>query len=510
MKKVFVLFPIDLYDDTTYITGTKVFLVEEDIYFNRSDRSLGSMRFNILKPIYHRASMRSYYDKLKSKGINCTYIEYNDDWISQVKRYIKDNDSFVQFFDPVDRTLEKKLNKNFDQYDIINTPRFILTNEELETYDGPVRQTSFYVWNRKIKNILIDKSSSSGFGGKMTYDTENRSRPYQGIEDDVQDDPTYDNNEYLKEARRYVKKKFDLKDFRIWGEDDFSSIRVKFPIDTAGARSRLKYFIKNNIDYFGNYQDVFLNNKEKLLLFHSGLSPMINIGLLTPEEVIDAVIDYFNKSSNKKKIIHNVEGFVRQILGWREFCRYVYHSHSDKYTGMNFFDSNENLSKDWYDATTGVSPVDTCIEKAFRYGYLHHIERLMVVCNFMTITHVKPSQMYKWFMEFSLDSYDWVMEFNVYCMGSYSDGGTFTTKPYISSSQYLLKMSDYSRYNKISNDTDDSDDSDVLKDIATVRSWADEWDQLFWKFIKKHKNKIKKIGRLANLVKYIKQNLKGR
>lgn len=504
MKKVSVLFPIDLYNDTSYIVGTKVFLVEEDIYFNRSDKSLGSMRFNILKPIYHRASMRSYYDKLKSKGIKCTYIEYNDDWISQVKQYIKDNKSFVQFFDPVDRALEKKLDKNFDQYDIINTPRFILTNEELSTYDGPIRQTSFYVWNRKTKNILID-NSSGGIGGKMTYDTENRSRPYQGIEDDIQDDPVYDNNKYVKEAHQYVKKKFDLNDFRIWGEEDFSSIQIKFPIDTAGARSRLKYFIKNNIDYFGNYQDVFLNNTDNSLLFHSGLSPMINIGLLTPEEVIDAVIDFFNKSSNKKKIIHNVEGFVRQILGWREFCRYVYHSHSDKYIGMNYFDSNEILARGWYDASIGIAPVDTCIEKAFRYGYLHHIERLMVVCNFMTISHVKPSQMYKWFMEFSLDSYDWVMEFNVYSMGSYSDGGTFTTKPYISSSQYLLKMSDYSRYNKINNDNN----SDVSENI-TIERWADRWDLLFWKFIKKHKNKIKKIGRLANLVKYINQNLKSR
>jgi deoxyribodipyrimidine photolyase-related protein len=497
MKKVSVLFPIDLYDDISYITGTKVFLVEENIYFNRADKSLGSMRFNILKPIYHRASMRSYYDRIKSKGINCTYIEYNDDWIDRVKQYIKSNNSFVQFFDPVDRTLEKKLNKNFDQYDIINTPRFILTNEELEQYDGPVRQTSFYVWNRKTKNILIDDSSPSrGFGGKMTYDVDNRSRPYPGIEDDIQNDPTYDNNEYVKEAQRYVKKSFDMNDFRIWGEDDFSSIQIKFPIDTTGARSRLKYFIKNNINYFGDYQDVFLNNTDDSLLFHSGLSPMINIGLLTPEEVIDAVIDYFNKSSNKKKIIHNVEGFVRQILGWREFCRYVYHSHSDKYIGINFFDSNETLTKEWYDGSIGIAPVDTCIEKAFRFGYLHHIERLMVVCNYMTISHIKPLHMYKWFMEFSLDSYDWVMEFNVYCMGSYSDGGSFTSKPYISSSQYLIKMSDYSRYDK--------------NDNGSITRWADDWDQLFWKFIKKHKNKIKKIGRLANLVKYIKQNLSKR
>jgi deoxyribodipyrimidine photolyase-related protein len=182
--------------------------------------------------------------------------------------------------------------------------------------------------------------------------------------------------------------------------------------------------------------------------------------------------------------LNNVEGFIRQILGWREFCRYMYEHHNDKYLNKNFFNSNKQINNTWYTGTTNIRPIDCCIEKAFRFGYLHHIERLMIVANYMTIAEIDPQDVYRWFMEFSLDSYDWVMYYNVYCMATYSDGGQFTSKPYISSSNYLIKMSNY-----------------------TKEDWCDQWDLLFWRFIEKHKNKIKKIGRIANLVKYSKKNI---
>jgi deoxyribodipyrimidine photolyase-related protein len=211
---------------------------------------------------------------------------------------------------------------------------------------------------------------------------------------------------------------------------------------------------------------------------------MINIGLITPDEVINSILNYFDNltKNEKKKKINDVEGFIRQILGWREFTRYMYEYHSDKYLNKNFFKATKLLSNKWYDGTTGIEPLDICINKAFKYGYLHHIERLMVVANYMTLSGIKPLEMYRWFMEFSLDSYDWVMEYNIYCMASYSDGGQYTSKPYISSSAYILKMSNY-------------DKSGI---------WLEKWNKLFWDFLAKHKNKIKKIGRLSMLLKYLK------
>jgi len=492
LDSVFVLFPIDLYDDMSYIKHSKVFLVEEELYFNRSSKKLGELKFNILKPIYHRATMRAYYDKLKTHN-ECEYIELNKNWVGEVQRYIKKHKiDKLLFFDPVDRYLEEKIKKNFNQYIVMNTPRFILTTEDMEDYDGALRQTSFYSWIRKKEQILLDEKGKF-IGDKLTFDKENRKSPYKGIENNLFPDGDFTNNIYVVEAFRYVKKMIPSDDVLLWGglkdaKDIFETeLMIKFPIDTNGAKIRLKYFIKNKMSEFGDYQDVFLQKSPEIdsnndsLLFHSGISPMMNIGLITPEEVVQEIVKYYENLSpdSQKKYFHNVEGFVRQIIGWREFSRFTYEYHSDKYLDKNFFNAKNKLNKSWYTAKTDIEPIDDCIEKAFKYGYLHHIERLMVVGNYMTLTQIDPLQMYKWFMEFALDSYDWVMEYNIYCMASYSDGGKFTTKPYISTSNYLIKMSNYE------ND-----------------EWSKEWDHLFWVFMKKHQTKMKKIGRLANLVKY--------
>jgi deoxyribodipyrimidine photolyase-related protein len=487
-----VLLPVDLYHDIQLLKNSKVFLVEEEHYFNRSAKKHGSMRFNILKPVYHRATMRSYYDLLISKKIDCVYIDIKKDWTKIVKSYVDKTETQLNFYDPVDRYVEKIIDSNFESYDIINTPRFILTTEDMETYQGAIRQTSFYGWIRKFKNILMDASDPNNqvpVGGKLTYDIDNRKKPYQGIEDDVDDHNTFTNNKYVVDAFKYVKNTFKNSDFRLWGlgmndVDNLSDadIILKFPIDRKGSLVRLKHFIKDNLFRFGDYQDVMISDEENSFVFHSALSPMMNVGLLTPSEVVTTVLDCFNdlRQTDQKKKINDVEGFIRQILGWREFTRYMYQHHSDKYLDKNHFNARKRLTNEWYNGTTGIVPIDLCIKKAFRFGYLHHIERLMVISNYMTLAGILPSQMYRWFTEFSLDSYDWVMEYNIYCMASYSDGGQFTSKPYISTSKYILNMSNF----------------------APDHYWTDIWDNMFWSFLNKHKSKIKKIGRLSMLLKY--------
>ena len=472
---IFVLFPVDLYNDINILKNSKVFLVEESHYFNRSEDKIN---FNILKPIYHRASMKVYYDYLKSKKIKCQYIDVNKNWIKIIKAYLKNNiHNILSFYDPVDRYIENIIHENFDSYDIINSQRFILTTEEMSSYHGVLRQTSFYQWIRILKNVLVD-SDSKPYGGKLTYDTDNRKKPYDGIDSDIESEDDFMDNKYVIEATHYIN--------RIYKSNNHiykSDIVLKFPIDRKGAIKRLQYFIKNNLFRFGDYQDVILSNETNSFVFHSAFSPMLNIGLITPNEVIDNIINCFNNLNKKEKNkkINDVEGFIRQILGWREFTRYMYEYHSDKYLNKNFFKATKLLTNKWYDGTTGITPLDNCINKAFKYGYLHHIERLMIVANYMTLYGIKPLEMYRWFMEFSLDSYDWVMEYNIYCMASYSDGGQFTSKPYISSSVYILKMSNYNK-------------SDT---------WTEKWNELFWYFLAKHKNKIKKIGRLSMLLKYV-------
>jgi deoxyribodipyrimidine photolyase-related protein len=487
LKDIYVLFSIDLYKDIKKYKNKKVFLVEDELYFNRINKKLGSLRFNVLKPIYHRATMKCYYDKLKRSKIDITYVELNKDWVKIVKKYVKNNN--LIFYDPVDRYMEDKIDSNFKDYEIIDTPRFILSQDDMEEYTGVLKQTSFYIWMRKKHNILMVKNKP--YGNKMTYDTENRKAPYKNMEDDLPEEVIF-SNKYIKEAISYVKKTFNDKSLYVWDgklkdiNDD--NIEIKFPINHKDTEERLKDFIKNYLKSFGDYQDAIINTTENSLIFHSGLSPMLNVGLITPKEIIDEVLKVFNKSSStyKKNNINNVEGFIRQILGWREFCRYTYEHHSDKYLNKNHFNNNKKLTKMWYNSTTNIEPVDMCIEKAFKYGYLHHIERLMIMANIMNISNIHPKEMYKWFMEFALDSYDWVMEYNIYSMGTYSDGGNFTTKPYISSSNYVLKMSNFKK---------------------TESNWTEKWNILFWKFMKKNKAKIKKIPRLSMLLKHISKHI---
>lgn len=476
MKNVFVLFPINLYRNISYLKDSKIYLVELDLYFNRYSKELGKMKFNALKPIYHRASMKYYEKYLIKKGIECEYINLDKDWINYIKKNNK-KDTIYKFFDPVDKYLNNIINTNFNNYEIIDSPSFILTTEDLKNYNKnnkSKRQTSFYSNNRKLKDILMDNGNP--VGGKLTYDTENRKPPKNDTIKKIPKDKIY-NNKFIKEGIKYVKDNIPNKNL-IWNDE----IIFKFPIDHKNSRKVLKNFIRNKINNFGTYQDIIINDIHKSFLYHSGISVMLNVGLITPEYVISQIIKYYNKLERKerKNNINNIEGFIRQILGWREFCRYIYEMEYDHVNKKNYFSSKKKLNKKWYNGTLNILPVDNCIKKAFKYGYLHHIERLMIMSNYMMLSNIDPKEMYKWFMEFSLDSYDWVMFYNIYSMGSYSDGGFTTTKPYISSSNYVLKMSNYKK-----------------------QKWSKKWDYMFWDFMKTNKNKIKKIPRLYMLLRHL-------
>lgn len=530
-KDVFVLFPTDMYKDYSYLKGHKVVLVEHTKFFDRSASKYGKMRLNILKPVYHRLTMQEYHKYLKSKRIDVTYVNLKDDWVKEVKSLLSKS-SMLRFFDPVDRDLENEIKKSFDQYEIINSPRFILQYEEMEEYNsdkGSLRQTSFYNWMRKKTEILMNKSGNKlkPEGGKLTYDTENRKPPKKGIAKEmdsktsvigVKGEPDISNKKEVKDAVKYVVDNISESHLYIFDGSysdlksntyDLNSvgIELRFPFNFSESESRLRDFISKKLDDFGEYQDSIVapivggSDSEKSedydvsrlrsLIYHSGISVMMNVGLLTPSQVIDAVMASYKRRGpgSKKSVLNSVEGFIRQILGWREFCRYTYEFESDKYLNKNYFNARKKLSKSWYTGNVGVVPVDDVIEKAFRFGYLHHIERLMVIANYMTLNSIYPGDMFKWFTEFSLDSYDWVMEYNIYAMGSYADGGNFTTKPYVSSSNYIIKMSDYPG-GKESED------------------WRNEWDLKFWKFMKTHSKKMKKVNRLGMLVKHADKNIK--
>jgi deoxyribodipyrimidine photolyase-related protein len=218
---------------------------------------------------------------------------------------------------------------------------------------------------------------------------------------------------------------------------------------------------------------------------------MLNIGLITPQQVVDIITAYY-KAHNKEIGIANYEGFIRQLIGWREYQRYIYQYAGDKMRAGNHFGHSRRLNTAWYTATTGLKPVDDAVQMALDDGYIHHILRLMVVGNFMNLVGIHPDDVYKWFMEFALDSYDWVMVGNVYSMALWADGGMTMRKPYISGDGYIMKMGNYSKSAgaRSGKSKKTKKQMDTRQEQDTARTWNEEWNAVFHHFIDRNANKL--------------------
>jgi deoxyribodipyrimidine photolyase-related protein len=233
-------------------------------------------------------------------------------------------------------------------------------------------------------------------------------------------------------------------------------------------------FLDVYLTNYGSFQDAI--NKDNAFMFHSLLSPYFNSGLLNPLKCIKEVEKrYFN--SNGDIPINSVEGFIRQVIGWREFIMGVYWDNMPQYKQKNFWGHKKDLSDSWYTAQTGIPPLDGAIKESIEFGYTHHINRLMIISNLMNLSGVDPNSIYRWFMEMYVDTADWVMVPNVYGMGTFADGGIFSTKPYICGSSYMLRMSNYKK-----------------------GDWCDVVDGLYWNFIERNINFFKTNPRLSLMV----------
>ena len=467
MTSTLVLLPIHLFDNDIILNTldkhdniTDIYIIEEPIYFGDRDVKLN---FNKLKLIYHRASMKYYYDYLEKNvikkynknknNITSTYLDYN-------KLKTKNNSGYktiqkydmIHMFDPVDTLLESKYTKLFGKnIKYLESPLFLCSNKDLEEYHiskpsiDSYTHVSFYKWQKERLDILKNEKS---------YDTINRNK--MPIDIKVPSLPKNDSkvsnkhNPYIVEAINYIDKHFskNLEPLYITEGKKITPESIHFPITHKSSIEWLHHFCKNRLEEFGKYEDS-IDSVPRNFLFHSTISPMLNIGLITPEQVIKIVSNYYNKHKIKSSggsgdiDISTYEGFIRQVIGWREYQRYIYKYIGDKMKSSNYFNNNLKLSPSWYKATIGIKPVDDAIMMAINDGYIHHILRLMVVGNFMNLVGIHPDEVYKWFMEFSLDSYDWVMIGNVYSMALWADGGMTMRKPYISSDGYIMKMGNY-------------------------------------------------------------------
>jgi len=504
--------------------------------------------------------MKSYGDVLKKKyKCKITYVDYNKSLSKVMAKY---RNSEVNIYDAEDHYVMldikkicrlKKIRLNIkNNLGYLNTPEDLnkyLKNKKGKNYNF----RSFYIWSRKYHDILMMKNGKP-IKGKYVFDSENR-KPF--VKSNIPKDKIkVINNKYVKEAKRYIKKNFGSNP----GEDKYYYI----PTNHVSAKLWLNNFIKKRLRLFGPYEDAV--NSSVIYGYHSLLSPLTNIGLLTPRNIIYAVLKYVR---GKSIPINSLEGFIRQLIGWREYCRLIYRYDRVRLSSGNYFNNKKKLNKNlWYykkvgselkaaksvrskknnltrnsnsnsksiknvknnltrnsksaknkknnltcnsksnsksnlnsnltcnlksnskaakTLTSNFKFIDDMLDKVMKYGYLHHIERLMYVGNYLLLTGVKPKDVFDWYQSMFMDSYHVFMYPNVYGMSQYSCGNLMMTRPYLASSNYMKKMSNYfkDKENPIDN-----------------KEAAELFDAIYYNFIRLNKLKLAKNYSTAPQVKH--------
>ncbi len=417
--------------------------------------------------------MRFYADFLSDKSFDVKYIEAQDP-LSDIRNLLPmlkaEGVSDVYYTDPVDNWLENRLRavsgRNGIELHGFPSPMFINTHDELaEWFAGRKRllQNDFYIFQRKKYNILMD-AFGTPLGGKWSLDQENRLRFPKSKKPPSVIFPR--ENKYIEQARNSV-----AKDFPDNYGDAYSAFTYPTTYDEADAW--LEEFLKTRFYDFGIYEDAMVQHEN--ILHHSVLSPLLNVGLLTPKQVVERTLEFANKNHIP---LNSLEGFIRQIMGWREFVRGVYVWKGSEERTRNYWGFKRKLPTAFWSGSTGIAPIDITIQKVLKTCYAHHIERLMVLGNFMLLCEFDPDEVYRWFMEMFIDAYDWVMVPNVYGMSQFADGGIMATKPYICGSNYLLKMGDFEK-----------------------GEWQTTWDALFWRFLWVHRSFFERNPRLNMLLR---------
>lgn len=457
---IFLLFPHQIYKDILQLEkATTYYLIESDLYFNQ-------FPFHQQKLIFHRSSLKYYEELLLQNGLQVHYIEAKSPFAKLehlIPHLQSEGLSQLSIFEPHDYWLKKQLMNLCPELITFHpSPNFLCQDPAVLGEKKTYFQTAFYIQQRKDWNILMD-SEQNPVGGQWSFDTENRKKipkntfipaPF----------PHQEPNKYVLEAVHYVNKEFPNNP----GSTEAPFSGDYYPCTHEEAEAALELFVSERIEQFGIYEDAI--KKDESTLFHSLLSPLINVGLLHPTQVMERVVA-------ADAPINSIEGFIRQIIGWREFVQLLYDKIGSRQRTTNYWAFSRPMPAVFYTGETGILPVDNAIQRLLKTGYNHHIERLMVLGNFMLLCEIHPDAVYQWFMEMYIDAYDWVMVPNVYGMSQFSDGGRMTTKPYICGSNYIMKMSDYPK-----------------------GEWQAIWDGLFWRFLDKQRSTFSKNPRWAMLI----------
>lgn len=396
---------------------------------------------HIQKVIGFFAAMRHFSEDLKSLGHKVIYWKLNDedntqDLSENLKKLIKKHQiERFEYLLPDEFRLDEQLNTFCSSLSIetqaYSTEHFYTSRYELKDFFKGKKQflmESFYRYMRKKHGILMTANQPKG--GSWNYDKSNR-KSWNGK-------PDIPNYKYFENEVNDILQDINKAEIKTIGS--FTTKTFPYPITRKQALEQLKFFCEELLESFGDYQDA-MNTKE-VNLFHSRLSFAMNLKLISPRNVIDTTLNYYRKNSDKIHI-SQVEGFIRQILGWREYMRGMYWLQMPNFKKDNYFNNSNKLADFFWTGNTKMNCLKHAITNTLENAYAHHIQRLMITGNYALLTQTNPDDIDTWYLGIYADAIEWVQLPNTRGMSQYADGGKIATKPYISSASYIDKMSNY-------------------------------------------------------------------
>ena len=426
------------------------------------------------------AAMRFFANQLRSKDLEVIYLKINDkenrqNFYENIKSIVKKrNFSQLEYQNPDEYRLMTELQKLHAIEDIkavpVDSEHFLIPKlyaKEFFSEKKHWRMEEFYRHMRKKFSILME--GEKPIGGKWNYDVDNRKR-WDGSPSSTQD---------FRPSHNHEKIFLEINDENIeyFGESQATDFR--WPISRDESIELLENFIEKDLLYFGDFQDAL--HDENWRLFHSFLSFSLNTKMLSPIEVIKKAEDAYNK---KDLPLASTEGFIRQILGWREYIRGVYWANMPGYDQHNFFEHKNKLPEWYWTGKTDMRCLSQSISQSLTNAYAHHIQRLMVIGNFSLLAGINPKEVHQWYLGIYIDAYEWVELPNTLGMSQFADGGILATKPYVSSASYINKMSNYCAKCKYN-----------FKE--KVGENACPFNSLYWNFFDRHQDKLSKNPRLG-------------
>ena len=469
--EISLIYPHQLFADHPALQpGRPAALIEDPLFFGTDPR--WPLRVHRQRLLLHRASMIGYAATLQGRGWTVLHQRHSAgiDTAAHLELLRQAGYNSFHLTDPVDDVLERRLKAfaegNGCRLTLLPTPMLMTPSSVLEQHFGSGKKpfmAKFYEMQRKRLGVLLD-TDGGPLGGRWSFDADNRKKLPKGIA--VPDEPRCAPSLLVEQAQRELAEE-NLP--QLGCSDGFA-----YPVSHDEAERWLDQFLEVRFQQFGAYEDAISSRYR--VMWHGVLTPMLNVGLLTPQQVLDRTLA---RAEAGDVPLNSLEGFIRQIIGWREFMAAMYRRHGVTMRTSNFWNFDDRpIPEAFYTGSTGLPPIDDAIRHALDTGYCHHIERLMLLGNVMLLCGFHPTRIYTWFMEMFVDAYDWVMVPNVYGMSQFADGGIFTTKPYLSGSNYVRKMSDYRK-----------------------GQWCEIWDGLFWSFIQRHGDFFRSQYRLAMMAR---------